>query len=214
MGVQSTTGLSRRHDHLRLVSHRVDAPRLPTTVPVPLNVAPFRPGELPVISWIALDANIRDLIKRSATAAHVPIELWVRAAVESSRLVTEIATRSDQLESKIVSGLDAAARVGRAADPQTLGATALSRYADLLESSHPSGKVPPVLPLRLPEEMVGAWHHAATRKQVEMSSWIAMRMQTVPSGCISWEAAAARSHQSLEAWAYASILFASASSIA
>jgi hypothetical protein len=194
----SSTGVAERHDH----------------IPISLTAAPFRPGELPVTSWLVLDIATRDLIANSALSARVPAELWVRVAVESSRLVTEIASEVSQPEPQVSACLDAAACASDGLADPTLGTAALDRYADHLATAHASGRVPVELPLRLPEEMAGAWQRDAARERVSMPRWVGARLRAAPAACVNWEIAAARASQSLGEWAYASFLRASTSSIA
>jgi len=55
-----------------------------------LTSAPFRPGELPLTAWVPLDHATRRLVSERAREAALPTELWVRIAVEASRLATEV----------------------------------------------------------------------------------------------------------------------------
>ena len=179
---------------------------------ISLEATPFRPGELPVISWLVLDPQTRDLIESAACDVGVPPELWVRVAVESSRLVAEIASHVARPASWVVAGLDSTAHAERPPEDELLGGAALDHYADLLEAIHPVRRIPVELPLRLPEEMTGAWRRDAARQRMTMPRWVASRLRDVPDRCLRWEIAAARSRRSLGEWAYASSLRAFASS--
>lgn len=198
---------------LRLVSAptpRVDPGR--SSAPG-IDVAPFRPGELPLISWVPLDLKTRELIGMATTTAGIPIDLWVRIAVEASRLVEEIATLSGSLKSEVASRLDSAAQIA-SRPPQQTGGHLLIRYAAELQVARKGQKVPNELALRLPEEMSGAWTRSAAKERIRLPTWIAQRLRSVPANCVGWEIAAASAYQSLGEWAYASSLRASASSSA
>lgn len=199
--------------HLRLVSARTPRvdPGRPSTPAI--SAAPFRPGELPLISWVPLDLETRELIGRPAIAAGIPIDLWVRIAVEASRLVEEIATLSGCIQTEVASRLDSAA-LNDGEPPNQLGGHSLNRYAAELRLGRGPQEVPGELALRLPEEMSGAWTRSAAKERVRFPTWIAQRLRSAPANCVSWEIAAADSCQSLGEWAYASSLRASASSSA
>ncbi len=203
-----------RRDRLRLVPRAMSGLPLSSVARISLAAAPFRPGELPTISWLVLDTNSRAFIAASASHARLPVELWVRIAVEASRLLEEVASRTNRTQDWVTATLDHAASRQAHANTRHLATASLDRYADNLEAAHPSGGLPHTLPLRLPEEMSGAWVRDAVRHRESLPSWISTRLQSVPTGCVRWEAASARACQSLGEWAYASSLLALTSSIA
>lgn len=210
----ATTTAFPRDARLRLVPRGAGGLPACSLKHVSLAAAPFRPGELPTISWLVLDADTRVFIAASASRARLPTELWIRIAVEASRLLEEIASRTKCTQESVTATLDSAASQDAHADTRHLAATNLGRYADSLEAGHPNDELPSTLPLRLPEEMSGAWIRDAIRYRQSLPSWIGMRLQSAPAECIRWESASARAHQSLGEWAYASSLRALASSIA
>src|SRR5436305_6444488 len=85
----------------------------PTAAPPPIGPflasTPFRPGELPVTAWVPLDHATRVLVWRRAKEAALPTELWVRIAVESSRLSSEISSLTGRPRCEVVRQLDLAA---------------------------------------------------------------------------------------------------------
>jgi hypothetical protein len=181
----------------------------PGPVPsVSLQGAPFRPGELPVLSWIRLDSATRDQITAGATRAGVPTEVWVRIAVESSRLAAEISVVIGRSTYEINEylDLDAARGVPSGKDVPIVEAVGLLDYAKQLRTPQRPGVLGRDNPLRLPEEMTGAWRAAATYARLSLPEWIAERLAEASPGCVRWEIAAAESFQSLGEWAYASAL--------
>jgi hypothetical protein len=134
--------------------------------------------------------------------------------VESSRLVEEIAVRSSRPAEWVCSHLVVAAQSADRRPRESLDAVALSRYARALEEAHPPGRLEVQQPLRLPEEMTGAWRRDAAFRHSTLAAWMSERLRTAPDGCVAWEIAAARACQSLAEWAYASSLRAMASSSA
>lgn len=198
---------------LRLVSSSESPPAHPAHPTPSLASAPFRPGELPLTAWIPLDRATRNSLREQAEEAAVPVELWVRIAAETSRLVNEISSRAARPRSEVIAHLDhaASAPTGGA---HTLGASNLCRYAAQLRKGHRASEVGAVLALRLPEEISGAWNAAASVARLEMPRWIAAALEEAPPKCVAWEAAAAEASRSLGEWAYASWLRASTSAMA
>jgi hypothetical protein len=203
------------------VEKRESRPRLrllanpePARAPLPaapfLASAPFRPGELPVTAWVPLDHATRDLVWTRAREAALPTELWVRIAVESSRLASEISSLAGHPRHRVIDQLDLAA-TSPLDEVQNPVASELRRYAAELCKGHPSAKAGEVLALRLPEEISGAWKTAAGEARLEMPHWIAAALENSPPECVAWEIAAAATFRSLGEWAYASWLRASAS---
>jgi hypothetical protein len=152
---------------------------------------------------------MRDLIWEQAREAALPTELWVRIAVEASRLASEISALTARPRREVVAQLDLAA-AAPAVEAPTLGASELRRYATELREGHPTTDAGEVLALRLPEEISGAWNAAASEARLEMPRWIAAALEKAPPKCIAWEVDAAASCRSLGEWAYASFLRASA----
>jgi hypothetical protein len=192
---------------LRLLANTEPAPACPTNAPF-LASAPFRPGELPVTAWIPLDHTTRDLVWKRAREAALPTELWVRIAVESSRLSSEIASLTACPRHEVVAQLDLAA-ISPVDETQIPVASELRRYAAELRKGHPATKTGEVLALRLPEEISGAWNAAASEARLEMPRWISEALDKTPPDCIAWVVAAAATCRSLGEWAYASWLRAS-----
>jgi hypothetical protein len=179
-----------------------------------LNAAPFRPGELPVISWIVLDRASQERVSAGAAAARVPAELWLRLAVESSRLAEEIAAYCCRTRHWVVDALDVAAASAEHTDDDELRVDGLARYASLLSHPHATAQVPERMPARLPEEMAGGWRRAATRAGVTLERWVADRLRSAPANCVEWEIAAALACQTLAEWTYAASLRALATTMA
>lgn len=195
---------------LRLLVNAQAPPVRSTSMAPSLTSAPFRPGELPLTAWFPLDHTTRDLVRQRAKEAALPTELWVRIAVETSRLASEISSLTAQPRRAVITQLDLAA-TAPAWETHKLGASELRRYACELRKGHPTTEVGEVLGLRLPEEIGGAWNAAASEARLEMPRWISAALAEAPSECVAWEVAAAATCRSLGEWAYASWLRASAS---
>lgn len=203
------TDKRRGKPRLRLLANAEPTPVRPPIAPF-LASAPFRPGELPVTAWIPLDSTTRDLVWEQAREAALPTELWVRIAVESSRLSSEISSLTGRPRCEVVGQLDLAA-TSPVDEGQAPVASELRRYAAELRKVHPAAKTGEVLALRLPEEISGAWNTAASEARLEMPHWIAAALNKTPPECVAWEVAAAATSRSLGEWTYASWLRASTS---
>lgn len=193
---------------LRLLVNSKSAPAHPTPTAPSLVSAPFRPGELPLTAWIPLDRATRDLVRKRAKKAALPTELWVRIAVEASRLASEISSLAGCRRQEVVVQLDLAA-VSPAGQAHTLSASELRRYAAELRKGCSASEAGEVLALRLPEEISGAWNTAAAEARQELPRWLASMLDDAPRECVTWEATAAMTCRSLGEWAYASWLRAS-----
>ena len=201
---------------LRLLPDPIATPvRAPDPYTASLATAPFRPGELPLICWLPLDEETRKCIAASARAARLPAPLWVRIAVETSRLKEEIAARCMHSAGWVQAVLDETSRAGT---PPTsspdLDSYTMSAYAAALSASHSVGHVESEMPLPLPEDMTGAWRRAARQLGLPVHRWVAKQLADPPVACVAWEIAASRSFQTLAEWAYASSLMALARSSA
>lgn len=194
---------------LRALVNTEPTPTHPTPTAPSLASAPFRPGELPLTAWIPLDSATRDLVRKRATEAALPIELWVRIAVEASRLAGEISYLAGCRREEVVVQLDLATT--SPGETHTLAASELRRYAAELRKGHPAFEAGEVLALRLPEEISGAWNAAAVATRQELPHWLASMLDDAPRECVAWEATAAATCRSLGEWAYASWLRASTS---
>jgi hypothetical protein len=152
-------------------------------------------------------------VSERAREAALPTELWVRIAVEASRLASEISSLTSRPHREVVAQLDLAASKS-AGKTHALGASELRRYAVELCQGHPTAEASDVLGLRLPEEISGAWNAAASKVRLEMPRWMATALEKAPPECVAWEVAAADTSRSLGEWAYASWLRASTSASA
>jgi hypothetical protein len=197
---------------LRVVSGGEAPPNFGPTLAASIWSAPFRPGELPIISWVPLGIGARERLALRASDDGLPEELWVRIAVESSRLVSEIASLSGEPREHVASIIDGVAADDGVPRPAEAAAGALRRYATELANPRGGASGASELALHLPEEMAGTWSRTAARERLGLAEWVAKRLDEAPTGCVEWEMAAAGGCQSLGEWAYASWLRASASS--
>jgi hypothetical protein len=198
--------VSRTGSHLLVVpapSHRtIEA----DTVGLSLTSTPFRPGELPVLWWAQLCTAEREIVAQRAAEDRVPVALWLRTAVEASRVVVEIASATGASVDAVTAALDTAAVDGNVLGHIEPTRGALDRYADLLVRGERAGGVDSEVVVRLSEEMAGAWRRAAIATRTLMPAWIAARLTDAPQACVAWEIAAARTCRTLAEWAYASTL--------
>jgi hypothetical protein len=167
-----------------------------------LAAAPFRPGELPAICWLTLDESTRQLARDGASAARVPVELWIRTAVEGARLLDELAPVTGRERSEVCALFDDEALYDEI--PDELSSAPLRAYAAMLERGGPSGALETTVALRISEEMAGSWRHAAVVAQRSLPQWVGDRLGEAPPGCMAWERAAAMAHRTLAEWGYAS----------
>ena len=195
---------------LRLLESDGPAVRRPAASAPSLVSAPFRPGELPLTAWVPLDHATRNLLWEQATQAALPTELWVRIAVEASRLASEISSLTARPRGEVIADLDGAAELSEHGS-ESLAAPELRRYAAQLRMGHASAAPGELLALRLPEEISGAWSAAAGESRLELPRWLAQALSQAPQNCVSREYAAAAECRSLGEWTYAASLRASAS---
>lgn len=189
------------------------APALPPAAGIlALSAAPFRPGELPDLYRIELQGETRQEVVAGATTARVPAQLWLRIAVESSRLVSETIAITGQSAVSLRTALNHIAAESLKHELDRAVAGELSHYCTLLQRPHPVGSVGPVMPTPLPEEMIGAWRHAAITAGATLSTWVGEQVIRAPAECMRWEIAAAHSSRTLAEWVYASSLAAFVSS--
>ena len=180
---------------------------------VDLSTTPFRPGELPCITSLALNAATRAAVEQHAAAARLPLEIYVRIATEASRVVGEVAARTGRSVAWVCAALhDAAAHPSAVT---AVDAPGMTRYVQAFDVAAGGGKAPPGdLALRLPEDMTGAWRRAAREAGTALAAWVAARVADTPDRCVTWERAAASECRTLGEWAYASALSAIARSSA
>lgn len=180
---------------------------------VNLVTTPFRPGELPCITSLTLDAATRGAVEQQAVTARLPLEIYVRIATEASRVVSEVAGRTGRSVAWVGAALDEAATHPSAVT--AVDAPGMTRYVLALRVADGLGKAPPGdLALRLPEDMTGSWRRAAREAGTALAAWVAARVADTPERCVDWESAAASECRTLGEWAYASALSAIARSSA
>src|SRR6478735_8493702 len=120
---------------LRVLVNAEPTPTHPTPTAPSLASAPFRPGELPLTAWIPLDSATRDLVRERAREAATPVELWVRIAVEASRLASEISYLAGCRRQEVVVQLDLAT-ASPTGQMHTIATSELRRYATELRKGH------------------------------------------------------------------------------
>jgi hypothetical protein len=170
-----------------------------------LVTTPSRPGELPCITLLALDAVIRSVVEQEAVAARLPLEMYVRIATEASRVVQEVAALTGRSGAWVCAALDDAATHPSAVT--AVDAPGMTRYVHALRMAVGGVKPPPGdLALRLPEDMTGAWRRAAREAGTALAVWVAARVADKPDRCVEWETAAASECRTLAEWGYVSAL--------
>ena len=171
---------------------------------------PFRPGELVMPVRIDLGDGAMAQAIREASASRVPVELWVRIAIEGSRQLDLVIAATGVSRGAFAAHLDGLADGARTA-PGSLHTPGLSMYARRLRSGEPTGvreagRSP--LTVLIPDTLALAWTRAANRGADSLAGWAEARLRSAPEGVVGWEAAAAASGDSLGEWMLAAALVA------
>lgn len=159
-----------------------------------------------MLHWLRLAEDDRRRLHARAAAARLPAELWLRIAVEASRVVGEIEGLTGYGRETITATLDVAASEPRGDRVEPLDGGALRRYGEGLQRGTATSAPTEELALRLSEEIAAGWGHAAAAERAALPTWIAKQLESAPRHCVQWEAAAARGGRTLAEWAYASFL--------
>jgi hypothetical protein len=170
-----------------------------------------------VLWWTTLRPNEAETVGKRAVDDRLPVELWLRTAVESARVLHELATMIGRTEATLVKELDRQACVtGTASNSTELASTpgSLDRYADQLQRGENPAAIHGDVVLRLSQEMASTWRRAAIAAGTPVPAWIGRQIERAPRQCVTWEIAAARSGRTLAEWAYASALSSMTSSSA
>jgi hypothetical protein len=214
--MENTTRVAGAGKHLSLVRRRDTAGETRSNHPrVSLRGAPYRPGELATSLSLLLPPDAVDKANEQARIRRVPVELWIRSAVDASRTAASLSTHTGLSTAMVHLELD---RDASGFCPMLVGESELLEYRRLLLRGEPGSitRVPPSgrVELLLPLELRISWRREAAAARLELDSWVATLLAAAPEGALSWEAAAAGSGERLAEWAYASWLWRSTRSSA
>jgi hypothetical protein len=169
---------------------------------VPLEARPYRPGELPQRVLVRCAPELATRTANAAARAGLPLTLWVRIAVEASRVRDDLARLTSETPQIIEAGLDA---VTGGPLPAAHGCAELSHYARALRSApseRPAENRSADCQPMVPDTIKAAWTLEAARAARTLDGWIASRLDHAPSGATAWEAEAASRGLSIGEWAY------------
>lgn len=205
-----------RRPALRVVSNRRPSTLLaPALVrPIPLEARPYRPGELPQQLSIRCDERLAADCARAAAGSGLPLPLWIRVAVEASRVRDQLADGLHQPPGEVLATLDEACSGPL---PTHVGAGEVVLYAREIirrRPGRPPTNAPDGLQTLVPDGVRTAWILAATEAGLPLDAWIGLQLGDPPQAAADWEAASVASGLSIGEWAYNCWAAASATSAA
>jgi hypothetical protein len=171
-----------------------------------LESQPFRPGEVPQLLVVDLDEPLSERLEEEAAELGLPRELWLRVAVEASRLLRHAAHLLGVEPSDVIR------RVEERTQPRNLTTMEAARYdayaKQVREGSGSSGRRAPVsrLSIPIPESMVTAWSIDAAAETLTLEEFVNERALEAPEAAMSWEALSAERGQSLGEWMFEALL--------
>lgn len=198
---QTGESLATQPRHLELVADaalmRVAAPpRVPS-----LRAQPFRPGELPEILHLELSTRAANRVTALADRTAVPVELWIRVAIEAGRHAYLAA------EGRGLSRAEVDIAVDRASEPSEGVAPVLGRrqlaYARKLRAGEPargSTRDCSIFSLRVPDQLAAGWAFDAARGGLSLGEWAERHLACATETVHTWEAASAERGYSLGEW--------------
>jgi hypothetical protein len=164
-----------------------------------LAAVPYRPGEMPTITLLALDDDARQVLGHRVRAVPLPAELWLRISVEAERHLNRAV---------LLSGVDRARLIERITDSTTVtnSASPMSGHRHRLyakairEAAKQRGTgvvVEREISVRIPEELLAAWSYQSVVENRSLDEWVSDHLVNSVSGTWAWEATAADNGQSL-----------------
>jgi len=168
---------------------------------VSLLVRPFRPGEIPAIVDLDLGAHA-EWARRAADRAGVPVELYVRVAVEAARHVRGLRAIPG---TDLFRALDGAAR--RRHPLQAIDGAPLFAYAAAIRRGGAAGPATSatrdsVVSVAVTQEMVTAWSIAAAESGTTRERLAQELIGEAAGDVMAWEATAAERGSTLGEWIY------------
>jgi hypothetical protein len=167
-----------------------------------LESQPFRPGEVPRLLVVDLDRVVSERLDAEAADLGLPRELWLRIAVEASRLLRRAAHLLGVARNEVIRYVE---ERSRALNLTTMEAARYDAYAKQIRQGRGSGRRrAPVsrLSIPIPESMVTAWSIDAAADSQTLEEFVNARALDAPAGAASWEAASAERGQSLGEWMF------------
>jgi hypothetical protein len=175
--------------------------KLPT-----LESQPFRPGEVPQLLVVDLDQALAERLQEEAAELGLPRELWLRVAVEVSRLLRRAAELLGVLPNEVVRHVESRSQ---APTLTTMEAARFDAYAkQIREGARPRRPRVPVsrLSIPIPENMVTAWSIDAAAEALTLQEFVNARALEAPRAAASWEALSAERGQSLGEWIFEALV--------
>jgi hypothetical protein len=171
-----------------------------------LESQPFRPGEVPQLLVVDLDDAVSQRLEEEAADLGLPRELWLRVAVEASRLVRRAAHLLGVEAGEVMRHVE---KRKQALNVTTMEAARHDAYAKQIRESNGSvrrrARVSR-LSLPIPESMITAWSIDAAADGLTLDEFVNARALDAPAGAISWEASSAQRGQSLGEWVFEALV--------
>ena len=167
---------------------------------------PFRPGELPAIVPIEVDSAVRSTAAQAAVARRLPIELWIRLAVDGWRHANYAAAATDVSLDQLADWCDQRA-AGADQPPLVVTGRLHQAYARLIDEGDATAtprRATSRIHLLLPDVVLSGWSVGAAAAGVDLSTYVSRALEQAPDGVASWEAAAAARGLSLGEWIWQS----------
>jgi hypothetical protein len=171
-----------------------------------LESQPFRPGEVPQLLVVDLDYAVSQRLEEEAADLGLPRELWLRVAVEASRLVRRAAHLLGVEAGEVMRHVE---KRKQALNVTTMEAARHDAYAKQIRESKGSvrrrARVSR-LSLPIPESMITAWSIDAAADGLTLDEFVNARALDAPAVAISWEASSAQRGQSLGEWVFEALV--------
>lgn len=170
-----------------------------------LESQPFRPGEVPQLLVVDLDDALSERLEEVAADLGLPRELWLRVAVEASRLLRRAAHLGVEPD-EVIRHVE---ERRRAPNLTTMEAARYGAYARRIREGNGSGRRRAQvsrLSIPIPESMVTAWSIDAAAEGLTLDEFVNARALEAPTVAASWEASSAERGQSLGEWMFEALV--------
>jgi hypothetical protein len=185
--------------------------RTAAAVQVPsLDAQPFRPGELPELLVLELSDEGAASAEEAAAKAGVPIELWVRVAVEVARHIRAIGESVAIAADLVAEALATAASDTSRDRVSAVDGRRQRAYAASLRGAGPRTphrRRSRRLSLLVPDQTIAAWGMDAATAGVTLPTYVSSAVAASATlDVIALEAASAERAMTLGEWIYAAVL--------
>lgn len=164
-----------------------------------------RPTEWPVAVVFRPSTEGLELARERALTARVPVELWVRLAIDTERLLEELVATGVASRYEFAATLDLASVPAPSTDVVAVPGP-LAEYVRAIRGGDPGTPPGDVLELLLPEDLAGRWSQAASSSGAAREEWMERHLAASSGNPVIWEIAAAEKCLTLTEWCYASAL--------